>query len=283
LCAQGFLLGGFLCSPGAKGVVMAVIGIITCEILELEFTKLLSEDPDIRRITILEDEPSARLIELLKAKKLLSLRLTPHPHAFSPEPDMPLEVLIRVLPLGLHRTRKLLVSAITQTIRSMRSRVDVLLLGYGRCGGSLDDLQTLADTNLPIFQPMDQESPVHDCVALSLGGGERYYNEQRHTAGTYYLTPGWSQHWRSMLDSPSGMSCQPGIGRLLSGYERALLVQTPAISPDELHSQGVEFAEKTGLRLETQDGTMAPLVIAWKSAKSVVLSKPKLSAARRSA
>lgn len=262
---------------------MAVIGIITCEILELEFTKLLSEDPEIRRITILEDECSARLVELLGGKNLSNLRLIPHPHAFSPEPDMPLEVLVRVLQLGLHRSGKLLISAITETIHSMQSKVDVLLLGYGRCGGSLDDLQGLLDTNLPLFQPMDDTSPVHDCVALSLGGGERYYNEQRKTAGTYYLTPGWSQHWRSMLDSHSGTSCQPGFERLLSDYERALLVQTPAISSDELHRQGVEFAEKAGLRVETQNGTIAPILVAWESAKTAILSNTKLSAARRSA
>jgi hypothetical protein len=196
---------------------------------------------------------------------------------------MHLEVLVRVLQLGLHRTRKLLVSTITETIRSMQSKVDVLLLGYGRCGGSLDDLQLLSDTHLPIFQPMDQAGPVHDCVALSLGSGERYYNEQRKTAGTYFLTPGWSQHWRSMLDSHTGLSCQPGFERLLSGYERALLVQTPAITSDELQRQGVEFADKADLRLETLDGTMAPLVVSWESAKAAILSNSKLFAARRSA
>lgn len=262
---------------------MAVIGIITCEILELEFAKLLSEDTDIRRVTILEDKNSARLIELLETNKATNLQRVPHPHAFTSEPSMPLEVVVRVLELGLHRTRKLLTTAIADAIHSLQSKVDALMLGYGMCGGSLANVHALVDAHVPLFQPMDHDHPVHDCIALCFGGGDRYYDEQRNTAGTYYLTPGWSQHWRSMLDARTGIASQPGLKRILTGYERALLVQTPAISSDELHSQGVKFTQITGMRLETQDGTMAPLVAAWSSAKAAISSTTISAAGGRTA
>jgi hypothetical protein len=261
---------------------MAVLGIITCEILELEFARLLSEDHDLSRISILEDSHSAQLIQLLEAKRIPHLQRLPHPHAFIREPDMSLEVLVRVLELGLHRTRRVLSKALTRAIQTLQTRVDVLLLGYGRCGGALTDIRTAAIADIPLFQPMSGELPVDDCVALCLGGSERYYQEQRKIAGTFFLTPGWTRHWRQMLDMKTGAVSQPGLERLLSGYQRALLVQTPAISDDDLQRGGVEFSRLTGMRLETQPGTMAPLIAAWNAAKASALTKSALNAAGES-
>jgi hypothetical protein len=41
---------------------MSVLGILTCEILELEFAHLVRSDQDVQRITVLEDERSARFL-----------------------------------------------------------------------------------------------------------------------------------------------------------------------------------------------------------------------------
>jgi hypothetical protein len=261
---------------------MAVLGIITCEILELEFARLLNEDHDLMRISILEDSHSAQLIRLLETGRTPHLQRLPHPHAFVPEPDMPLEVLVRVLALGLHRTRRVLSRALARAIQALQPRVDVLLLGYGRCGGALADLRSSGIANVPLFQPMDADHPVDDCVALCLGGRKRYYQEQCKTAGTFFITPGWSRHWRQMLDVETGTVSQPGLERLLSGYERALLVRTPAITDEELQKSGDEFSRLTGMRLEVQSGTMSPLIAAWTAAKEATLSKPGLSAAGES-
>jgi hypothetical protein len=258
---------------------MAVLGIITCEILELEFARLLSEDTEVRRISVLEDDCSARLIELLEEHQTPHVQRLPHPHAFVAEPDMPLEVLVRVLALGLHRTRRVLSKALGEAVQALQSRVDALLLGYGLCGGALDDIRAVVDANVPLFQPMDGDHPVDDCVALCLGGRERYYGEQRKIAGTFFLTPGWSRHWRRMLDVSTGKVAQPGLERLLSGYERALLVQTPAMAEEQQQQNGMEFARRTGLRLETQAGTMDPLSAAWDAAKASALGKSGIAAA----
>ena len=45
---------------------MSVIGILTCEILELEFAHLLGSDPEIGRVTVIEDEYSETLIAQLE-------------------------------------------------------------------------------------------------------------------------------------------------------------------------------------------------------------------------
>ncbi|HEX5392234.1 MAG TPA: DUF1638 domain-containing protein [Rhodocyclaceae bacterium] len=249
---------------------MAVIGILTCEVLEQEFARLLGDDVDLKRITVLEDRYSARLIELLEARAVGGLQRIPHLNAFRPEPDQGLEVLVRVLPMGLHRTRQVLRKALTDAAHALRPHVDALMLGYGLCGNALEDPRAVLDVDLPLFLPMDDGHPVDDCVALCLGGRDRYYGEQCKVAGTYFLTPGWSRHWKRMLDGPSGKSGQPTMSRVLSGYERALLVQTPALADEELERRGEEFVRASGLRLERCRGSTDLLTSAWNAAKKAL-------------
>ncbi len=253
---------------------MSVIGIITCEILELEFALLLGEDAEVGRVSVLEDRRSTRLIELLEAQPLPGLHRLPHVHAFHAEPAESVEVLLRVLEIGLHRNRAVLREALAAAARALRPHVDALLLGYGLCGNALDDPQAVLDVDVPVFLPTDQGHPVDDCVGLCLGGRDGYYAEQRKVPGTFFLTPGWSQHWKRMLDS-HGEASQPGLKRVLAGYERALLVQTPALADDEMLLRGAEFCRQTGLRLEVRQGTMELLTAAWAAAKSFVQAKTR--------
>ena len=246
---------------------MAVIGILTCEILELEFASLLGADSEVGRVSVLENRQSARLISLLEACSIRNLQRFPHVHAFSPEPTEAVEVLVRVLSMGLHRTRKVLQRALVAAAHELRPHVNSLLLGYGLCGNALEDPNALLDVDVPVILPLDRGSPVDDCVALCLGGRDCYVAEQRETPGTFFLTPGWSRHWKRMLDPRSGEVAQPGLKRLLSNYERALLVQTPALADDELLRRGEDFSKITGLRLETRQGSMALLTEAWVAAK----------------
>jgi hypothetical protein len=252
---------------------MPVLGIITCEILEQEFAKLLTEDRDVGRICILQDSHSNSLIERLHESDMPHLHCLPHLHALQLEPDDRLQLLIRVLALGLHRNQRVLRHALSDAAEALRPHIDALLLGYGRCGGAIDDCQSLLDLDIPVFQPMDGDCPIDDCVALCLGGKENYYEEQRKVAGTYFLTPGWSKHWRRMLDPRSNEQSQTGLKRMLRDYERALLVQSPAQPLSELKREGTEFSRITGLRLETQPGTMDGLTCAWKQAKASVMSQ----------
>lgn len=250
---------------------MGVLGIVTCEILELEFAHLLATDREAGRISVLADRHSARLIELLEARQARGLYRLPHIHAFRPEPAERLEVLLRVLEIGLHRNAKVLRTAVTRAAHELSPHVDALLLGYGRCGNAFEDARTHLDVDKPVFQPLDHGQPVDDCVALCLGGRDCYYAEQCKIAGTFFLTPGWSQHWKQMLDPQAGKVTLPGIKRLLSAYERALLVQTPALAGDELARRGEDFARQTGLRLEVREGTLELLTGAWEEAKRFLL------------
>lgn len=246
---------------------MTTIGIITCEILELEFAGLLADDPEIGRISVLEDRHSARLIDLLGEKARCELQRLPHMHAYRPEPAERIEVLVRVLALGLHRNREVLRDALRRAAAELAPHVATQLLGYGLCGNTLEDARALLDVDVPLVLPVDGDHPIDDCVALSLGGREAYRAELRACPGTYFLTPGWAMHWPRMFDTARGELGQTGRQRVLAGYQRALLVLTPALAETPMRRLGQAFCAATGLRLEERRGNLELLADAWAAAK----------------
>ena len=259
---------------------MGVIGVITCEVLELEFAHLLTTDPDLSGITVLEDIRSARLIETLESKAVQKLRRIPHINSFSPDRSEQAtahpEVLVRVLELALHRSKKILQKGLVNAAREIRPHVDVLLLGYGLCGGALNNPQELLDVDVPVFIPMDKDHPVDDCVGLLIGGRENYYAEQCKIPGTYFMTPGWTCHWKRMF-GPDCCDMEPDMAkRLFASYERSLLVVTPVMSRDEMERNVEEFNKLFGCRGEVRKGTMEILNETWKAAKAFLKNKDRL-------
>ena len=164
---------------------MAVLGVLTCEILELEFAYLLAKDPEIDLVTMLEDRYSLGMIEALESRNLAPRRI-PILKGFSPNQPDRLEVLVRVLELALHNRKRFLQEGLTKAAKEMGRFVDAIVLGYGLCGNALQKPEELlVDAGVPIFIPMDQDHPVDDCVGLIIGGRECYYKEQCRVAGTF--------------------------------------------------------------------------------------------------
>ncbi len=247
---------------------MAVLGILTCEILELDWAYLLTTDPQVARVAVLEDRRSARLIQALEARGFQNLERIPHIRAWRSEPALPLEIVVRVLDLALHRSCKMLQRALVEAARELRPYVDALLLGYGTCGNARVDVRELLDVNIPVFVPMDRESPVDDCVALFIGGRDCYYAEQCRIPGTFFMTTGWTYHWKGILEGNLPGAIQAATKRMFSHYERSLLILTPVVERAEMEHNVAEFNQIFGLRVETRQGTMQLLTEAWDSAKS---------------
>ena len=157
-------------SPRTQGLNindMGVLGILTCEILELEFAYLLNSDTDIDRITVLENSRSVRMLDALESVGSANLNRISGFESFAPDPENRMEVLVHVLELGLHNRKKLLQDGLVEAAREMGSRVDALLLGYGLCGNAFEKPdELLSDAGVPIFIPMYEDHPVDDCVGL---------------------------------------------------------------------------------------------------------------------
>lgn len=248
---------------------MSVLGILTCEILELEFAYLLNSDQDIAAITVLENKRSARLLEALESAKTRNLNRLSELASFAPAMENGLEVLVQVLELGLHNRKKLLQQGLIEAACAMGARVDAILLGYGLCGNALENPQALlADAGVPVFIPMDEDHPVDDCVGLVIGGRRAYYQEQCKVAGTFFMIPGWTCHWRRMFERDFGKLDIDMARRLFKNYERSLLIPTPIMAEKTMRQNAGEFNTRFGLREETRPGTLEILTNSWKSAKS---------------
>jgi hypothetical protein len=248
---------------------MGVLGILTCEILELEFAYLLNSDKNITRITVLDNSRSVRMLEAFESAKTQNLNRIDELDSFLPDPECGLEVLVQVLELGLHNRKNLLQQGLIEAARAMGPRVDAILLGYGLCGNALEKpTELLSDAGVPIFIPMDEDHPVDDCVGLIIGGRRSYYAEQCKVAGTFFMIPGWTCHWRRMFDQEFGNLSVDMARRLFKNYERSLLISTPIMSQETMKQNTKEFNARFGLREEIRPGTLDILTDTWNSAKA---------------
>lgn len=100
---------------------------------------------------------------------------------------------------GLHDTPQLLKGALQKELNLLDTGQDlhscaalpgkdwdVVILGYGFCGGALDGLYS---KKYLLAAPR-----VHDCISLLLGGSAAYESELSAHPGTFYYTPSWIEN-----------------------------------------------------------------------------------------
>lgn len=254
---------------------MATLGILTCEILELEFAYLLKRDPQIKRITIIKNQHEKRLVEALESVAPIVKQIT-RPLDYVPEISDGLEVLVCVLEIALHNRKRSLQEGLQAAAIDMGPVVDALLLGYGLCGNALNKPEELlADAKVPLFIPMDGDHPVDDCVGLAIGGRDNYYKEQCKIAGTFFMIPGWTVHWKRMFEKEFGNMSQDIAKRIFKNYQRSLLIPTPVMSEDDMRKNAVPFSEAYGFRTECRSGSLQMLEETWQNAKDFLSKLPQ--------
>lgn len=248
---------------------MGILGILTCEILELEFARLLATDTEVRRVTVLEDKRSANFIASFESIKEGSINRIADLAAFTPAAESPLEVLVGVLELALHNRKHTLQQGLIAAGAAMGAHVDALMLGYGLCGNALEKPEELlGDAGVPIFIPMDEDHPVDDCIGLLIGGRRRYYEEQCKVAGTFFMIPGWTYHWKRMFEQEFGNLSPEMAKRLFKNYERSLLISSPVMFLEEMKQNAKAFNALFSLRTEVCKGTFNILQKTWDEAKN---------------
>lgn len=253
---------------------MTHLGVVTCQILELEFAYILSNDPEVSEIWILNDAFSEELIDILESEGAKPIHRISHVEEFKTGDKNGLAVLVRVLELGLHSNIPVLTKGVQKAVQNTAPHVDAILLGYGLCGNALKDAtQLFKDISIPVMLPMQNNEPVDDCVGLIIGGRENYYDEQRKCAGTMFMNAGFSRHWNKILsmDIPEKLLHKKDkiLKRLMGNYERSLLLSTPVLGEKELTENTHAFNEQFGLKVETRKGTLFLLENAWQDVKNV--------------
>jgi hypothetical protein len=98
---------------------------------------------------------------------------------------LPLTIGTHYLPAGLHerpdKLRRKLQAAIDRAANA--GEWDRIVVGYGVCGRGTVDVRA---QDIPLVIPR-----VHDCIALFLGGDDRYQEQFKQYPGTYYISHGW--------------------------------------------------------------------------------------------
>lgn len=257
---------------------MAKIGIITCQILELEFAHLLSTDTEVSDVFVVDNAFSAGLLSELNDRGKKPVHRIAAPREFGKTPGDGHEVMIRVMEVGLHSVIKNLQRHVVSAVKEMARRVDSVLLGYGLCGNALNHAQDLfSEVGVPVMLPMDEDHPVDDCVGLIIGGRENYYAQQREVAGTMFMNSGFSRHWQKIIDPVLPEKLQPKkekiLKRMMRDYKRSLLLPTKVLGETEMMANIEAFNARFGLRTESTPGTLALLEKAWQEAKSRSVEK----------
>jgi hypothetical protein len=172
--------------------------------------------------------------------------------------DVPAVTNLEVMEWGLHTRPEFLLETLTERIRSLQNHVDAIMLGYGRCG-ALDRLPD--DFQVPVFHPEGD-----DCIGVLLGQ-ERYAQALQEEAGTWFLTPGWTEMGMEFIfhELQANRLAEKGIDplqvahRMLKDYTRALFIDMNLGDQERLLKKAQEISEEFHLRLERTEGSLAGL------------------------
>ena len=181
--------------------------------------------------------------------------------------DVPEVGHLEVMDWGLHTQPDLLSTTLCRRIEALQNEVQAIVLGYGRCQ-ALDKIpQTY---KVPVYYPR-----AEDCIGVLLGQ-KRYAQELKNEAGTWFLTPGWTEMGMEFIFHELQLNhlAQKNIDplkvahRMLKDYTRALFIDTQVGNPKKLLEKAQMIAKEFNLRLETTQGSLVQLENTLKQALS---------------
>jgi hypothetical protein len=172
--------------------------------------------------------------------------------------DVPEVTSLEVMEWGLHTNSEILLETLTGRIRALQDHVGAIMLGYGRCM-ALDRLPD--DFKVPVFYPEGD-----DCIGVLLSQ-ERYAQALQEEAGTWFLTPGWTEMGMEFIfhELQVNRLAEKGIDplqvahRMLKDYTRALFIDMNLGDQERLLKKAREISEEFHLRLERTAGSLAGL------------------------
>jgi hypothetical protein len=171
----------------------------------------------------------------------------------------PHQVDLEFLPKGLHDLGG---PAMRARLQKAADRVDAtqyeaVLLGYALCGNGVAGL---VSRNLPLVIPR-----AHDCIALLMGGRDRYRVYFENHPGVFFRSTGWLERGQD-LDQAALLIARYGEdnGRYLfeqfNGYQRnyrKLAYIATGLEPDgSFEQQAREEAARRGWQFETIRGDL---------------------------
>lgn len=150
---------------------------------------------------------------------------------------------------GEHVNPERLRKQVIAHLKAMKTKVDVIFLGYGHCH-SLKDIGNEID--IPVVHP-----EADDCIAIMLTP-ERYDQEKAKNQGTWFMTPGWAVNGQSMMKREfknisshyPGMEEKEVVSQLFEGYTRGLYIDTQVGDKDYFVGKAEEMCDTLNLDME---------------------------------
>ena len=166
---------------------------------------------------------------------------------------------LEVMEWGLHIQPDRLLDTVNQRIRSLERHVDAVMLGYGRCQ-ALDRLPS--DFAVPVLRPEGE-----DCIGVLLGQN-RYAEELKRVAGTWFLTPGWTELGMEFIFqqlqlenlAEKGLDPIKVAHRMLREFTRSLYIDLRLENGPELLEKARAISSEFDLELERTDGSLERLI-----------------------
>jgi hypothetical protein len=146
-------------------------------------------------------------------------------------------------------------------------------MGYGRCQ-ALDRLP--GDFKVPVFRP-----EAEDCIGVLLGQ-ERYEQEIRKEAGTWFFSRGWTEMGMDFIFHELQLNrlAEKGIDplriahRMLRDFSRGLYIETGLEDDQRLWPKAQEISREFNLRLEKTSGSLDQLRQAFTLALETLAPSP---------
>jgi hypothetical protein len=172
--------------------------------------------------------------------------------------DNPEVTHLEVMEWGLHVQPDQLLAAVSGQIRKMENEVEAVMLGYGRCQ-AMNRLP--GDFRIPIFRP-----EAEDCIGVLLGQ-ERYEQEIRKEAGTWFFSRGWTEMGMDFIFhelqvnrlAEKGLDPLKIAHRMLKDFTRGLYIETGLDDDRRLWPKALEISQEFNLRLEKTGGSLGLL------------------------
>jgi len=170
--------------------------------------------------------------------------------------DVPEMTHLEPMEWGLHIQPDVLLKTVTDRILDLQDNFKAIMLGYGRCQ-AMDRLPN--SFKIPVFYPQ-----ADDCIGVLLGQ-DRYKEELQKEAGTWFLTPGWTEMGMEFIFHELELSriAEKGLDplqlahRMLKDFTRALYIEMKSGDHGhELLKKALKIADEFNLRLEKTEGSL---------------------------
>jgi hypothetical protein len=261
---------------------VSTLGIIGCQVLEDEMAHIISKDPDVKNVLVIDSTNERTLapkIKRLAADKKVTIRdenfdIAKFRHGKE------LNVIAWVKSINLHQSPKLLREEVMKVIIKIEPHVQSILLLYGQCGNAFLNMNRLTEgVKVPVTILMDENGILmDDCYGTALGGRDEYraflINEE---GPAYILNSMWAAHWRhfmmevQMLRNPNDVEEIRELFRYMD-YRKVVGLNTGLIEESVFEMLLEEFSEIFALPSENHDGTASVVERSYKEAKNSLLA-----------